>query len=137
MRVHGPISLQGEYALADVNTSNSMGDPSFTGAYVAATWTLTGESRTYKNSEARFGTVSPDKPFDGEEGGNGAWELALRYSMVDLADSFVTGGELNGVTVGVNWYLNPFTRMMFNYVFADLDDVGDTHIFQTRFQVDF
>ena len=57
--------------------------------------------------------------------------------MVDLTDSFVTGGELNGVTVGVNWYLNNHARIMANLNHQDLDGVGESQAFQIRFQVNF
>jgi phosphate-selective porin OprO/OprP len=71
------------------------------------------------------------------KGGLGAWEVGVRYSQVDLNDSIVSGGELDDITIGLNWHLNPNVRVMLNYVRADLDDVGDADIFQTRFQVDF
>jgi len=52
-------------------------------------------------------------------------------------DNVVTGGTLDDFTVGLNWHLNPNVRMMLNYVRANLDDVGDSNIFQSRFQIDF
>jgi len=47
------------------------------------------------------------------------------------------GGKVKDFTAGINWYLIPFARIMFNYIFSDLDDVGDTNVFQSRFQVEF
>jgi phosphate-selective porin OprO/OprP len=47
---------------------------------------------------------------------------------------------LTDYTAGLGWYLNPNTRMQFNYVYADLDRgtaSGGAHIFQMRAQVDF
>ncbi len=46
------------------------------------------------------------------------------------------------MTVGVNWYLNPNTRLMFNYIAADLTptspgDDGQTDIFLVRWQIAF
>ena len=64
--------------------------------------------------------------------------IAVRLpSHIDLDDEGVSGGELGDWTLALNWYLNPFTRLMFNYIRADLEDAGDTNIFQARFQVDF
>lgn len=72
-----------------------------------------------------------------KEGGLGAWEVAARFSHLDLNDEGIIGGRLNNVTVGLNWYLNPNMRVMWNFVYADRDDVGDASIFQMRAQIDF
>ena len=68
-------------------------------------------------------------------------ELAFRYSWIDLNDSGITGGELSDVTYGVNWYLNNFTKLQFNYINADLNraPVGSsaTDIFALRAQLNF
>jgi phosphate-selective porin OprO/OprP len=130
--VAGPFSLQGEYMNAMTNTADGA-DPTFSGFYAMASYFLTGENRPYKGG--LFGRVKPKKNFGA--GGPGAWELAMRYSHLDLSDEEVQGGELDDITVGVNWYLNPNTRFMFNYVHADLDEVGQSDTLQTRAQVDF
>ena len=133
--VHGPLSLQAEYVLAAVDASGGS-TRDFGGFYVMASWLLTGEHRPYERAHGRFGRIRPANDFT-SRGGSGAWELALRYSALDLDDDGISGGKLHDFTAGLNWYLNPFTRIVFNYVLADLDGVGDTHIFQSRFQVDF
>ena len=69
--------------------------------------------------------------------GPGAWEMAFRYSTLDLTDSAIRGGRLSNVTAAVNWYLNPVARVMFNYVLGDLHEVGDTHALVTRLQLNF
>jgi len=71
-----------------------------------------------------------------------AGEVGLRYASVDLTDEDIEGGELSDITFGVNWHLNPNVRMMFNYVYADLEDRAeggddDADIFQARFQIGF
>jgi len=137
--VYGPASLQGEYITADVDGRYSGSpDPDFSGYYIQASYFLTGENRAYKASGGKFDRVKPKKNF-GKEGGWGAWQLAARYSHLDLEDDLVNGGELDSVTAGVNWYLNPNTRVMLNYVFADADKKyeGEADILQMRFQVDF
>jgi len=65
--------------------------------------------------------------------------VAGRFSQVDFNDSNVSpiGGKMNGVTLGVNWYLNPNTRVTANWVHADRDRAGPYDFFGMRFQLDF
>lgn len=134
--VFGPFSVQGEYMYNFVD-SDAADDPEFSGYYVFASWFVTGEHRNYKVGEGAFDRVKVKKNFLTDAGGFGAWELAARYSYLDLDDEGATGGELADVTAGVNWHLNPNTRLMFNYVHADLDKVSDTDAFMMRTQIDF
>ena len=71
--------------------------------------------------------------------GWGAFEIAARYSSIDLSDS--QDGKLNDITLGLNWYLNPCTRFMINYVLANYVDYEENetteNIFQLRMQIDF
>ncbi len=132
----GPFSLQGEYYRAWVDAAQ-VDRLSFDGFYVFASYLLTGESRTYKRSGGVFGGIKPRRNLRLGKPGWGAWELAVRYSHLDLDDGPIQGGTLDDVTLGVNWYLNPNTRIMLNYIRSDLDDVGDANIFQSRFQIHF
>ena len=135
--VYGPFSLQGEYVKALVNAKSS-GDPHFNGFYFYGSYFLTGEHRIYDPETGTFTRIKPKNNFLAPKNGPGAWEVAVRYSTIDLTDQLIFGRKLNDITVGVNWYLNPNLRVMWNYTFADLDPVdGAAHIFQTRFQVDF
>jgi len=109
-------------------------DMKFPTYYVQVSYFLTGESRQYKGGINGFSRVKPKKNFGG--GGSGAWEVALRYSNGDLTDQD-RGERLVDITVGVNWHLNPVTRISLNFINANLKGVGTTNIFQTRFQVDF
>ena len=131
--VLGPLSFQGEFLSAMTETDDG-DDPDFCGWYLAASWFATGESRAYKSSVGAFSRVSPNVNFGPD--GMGALELAARYSMLDLSDKNIDGGEVDDVTLAVNWYLNPNARIMFNYVNSDAD-VGDVDVYQTRFQIDF
>lgn len=58
-----------------------------------------------------------------------------------LNDENIQGNNLTDFTMGVNWYLNPYTRMKFNYVRAFLEDtrVGNsmTDAFGLRFDTEF
>lgn len=135
----GPVHAQSEFRYSVVNTKggSNAGFPSF---YAQTGWILTGEHRPYNKTTAALGRIKPDHPI-GSRCGGGAVELAFRYSWLDLNDGPVSGGEQSNVTYGVNWYLNNFTKLQFNYITADLNraPVGssDTDIFAVRAQLDF
>ncbi|MDH3649156.1 MAG: porin [Saprospiraceae bacterium] len=136
--VTGAFSFQSEYARAQVNLSETDVDKySFPSYYAQVSYFLTGESRNYKFKAAYegFDRVKPSQNFG--SGGPGAWELALRYSSSDWNDQGLNAGKLSNITVGLNWYLNPVSRLMANYIFANLDEVGKANIFQMRMQIDF
>ncbi|MGD2074678.1 MAG: OprO/OprP family phosphate-selective porin [Gammaproteobacteria bacterium] len=146
--VLGPFSLQGEY-MGIAAQSDAVSDPDFDGWYVYGSWFLTGESRQYK--KGAFSRVTP-KSTVGKSGGIGAWELAVRYSSIDLDDADTQGGEEDNITVGINWYATKYVRFMANYVMADADpftqeagldvdppnaDDDSPDVFQVRAQIDF
>lgn len=133
--VAGPFWALAEVAGADADAPQA-GDPSFGGWFVQAGWFLTGEHRAYRTSAAVFDRQRPKKNF-GKDGGRGAWEIAARYSTLDLTDGAVNGGEVDDMSVALNWYLNPSSRIMADYVLSDVDGVGDSRFFLLRFQVDF
>lgn len=144
--VSGPFSLQGEYFITAVDREQAQ-DLHFTGWYGQASWLLTGESRPYKKSSGSFGRIKPFHPFNLKENTWGAWELAARYSYLDLNDHDVQGGKLEDITIGVNWYLHDHIRLMANYIFANSDEVtpagnnvaadDDPQIVLLRAQFDF
>lgn len=112
--IEGPFTLQAEYLRALTNTAAAVSDPRFDGYYLSAGWFLTGESRPYKFEEGIFDSVRPNHPVG--KGGIGAWELALRFSHLDLSDDAVDGGETQNLTVGLNWYPISNVRFMADYV---------------------
>jgi phosphate-selective porin OprO/OprP len=140
--VSGPLSFQGEYFHAFVDAED---DPQFWGYYVYGSYFLTGENRNYDTSNARFSRVRPKYPFRPFKGGWGAWELGLRYSYIDLNDEAIKGGIERNLTAGLNWYLTPHTRFMFNYIRAHVKDRvvpppvddGVADIVMGRFQLDY
>ena len=131
-----PIEWQADYFAACLLMPEKEVENVFTGYYVIVGYFLTGEHRNYLTSSGFFGRVKPKKNF-GQDGGLGAFELALRYSAIDLDSKDILGGQLSDINVGLNWYLNPVTRFSINYVRANLIDVGNANIFQMRFQLDF
>ena len=131
--VQGPFSLQAEYLQASVSREGGNPDADFDGYYVFGSWFLTGESRPYSAKSGSFGRVKPAAK-------SGAWEVAARYSNLNLNDAAITGGEMDNWTLGVNYYMNANARLMFNYVNVDTDDNAgndDPSIFLMRAQVDF
>ncbi len=160
--VYGAFSLQSELFLVGTEGAGGQADSDFYGAYVQASYFLTGEHRPYKRTSAAFGRVKPFTNFwivrtvDGRIGtGPGAWEVAARWSWVEMEDNVNLAaenlaGSLNDLTLGVNWYLNPNTRLMFNYIHSWADwagpndgnialgnTIGENDIFATRLQFDF
>lgn len=136
--LYGPFSLQGEYIRNDVNRKNAS-DVDFDGWYAYGSWFITGESRNYDPRKGTFGRIKP-KSIVGQ-GGYGAWELAARYSKIDLDDKDISGGEMKNITIGLNWYPTPNTRLMANYIKVDTDtnknDENDgPNVFQIRAQYD-
>ena len=63
-----------------------------------------------------FGSVHPDEPFWWEKAG--AFEIAGRYSYLDLDSAGINGGVLHDWTLGLNWYTNRNSRVMLNYIAA-------------------
>jgi phosphate-selective porin OprO/OprP len=143
--VFGPFSAQGEYIQTNLDLSGPGSDPTFNGWYILGSFFLTGEHRPYKVSSGTFQRVKPRSVVG--KGGHGAWELAARYSSIDLQDSGIDGGKENDITVGLNWYATPNIRFMANYIFASTDPTSvveypesgdeDVNIFQVRGQIDF
>lgn len=142
--VWGPWSLQGEYVQTDVSRKDGSEDVDFNGYYVFGSWFLTGESRAYDAEDGTFDRVKPASVVG--KGGYGAWEVAVRYSNLDLNSKSINGGKEDNITVGLNWYPTSHTRLMFNYVYVDakkLDEAtgievkDNPNILQVRAQVDF
>lgn len=103
---------------------------------IAATYLITGEDSSFKS-------IKPKHDFDLDKGGWGAWELALRYSELNVdSDTFTnasgvlakqTSADTNAAigdsfadptfsakkaqtwTAGVNWYLNSNAKIVLNY----------------------
>jgi phosphate-selective porin OprO/OprP len=124
--VMGPFHVQAEAA---ANLIDQIGGPNlaFTAWYVEAGWFLTGESRPYLQETAIFNRVTPFESFfrartsRGICTGRGAWQVAFRNDQLNLNNQNIQGGRLVDLTFGLNWYLNPYTRVYFNYVHAMLN----------------
>ena len=137
--VNSSLSLQGEVIQTTVNTEIGQGNTPFTheiiSYYGQVSYFLTGENRPYKSSLAGFGRVKPKNNYG--ENGWGALEVAARFSAIDMKED----GSLEDFTIGLNWYLNPNTRVMLNYVMGELTNgVGEVtteNAVMMRIQLDF
>lgn len=142
--VFGPVWAQGEYFRANIDRRGALADPDFSGWYAGAGLFLTGETRPYSGKTGNFERVKPLKPFSLEKRQWGAAEIAARYDVLDLNDpgAGITGGEMKNWTLGLNWYLSPHIRMMFNLVGVNTDGEAvtpddDPTVYNMRAQWDF
>jgi phosphate-selective porin OprO/OprP len=121
--------LQSEYYHIDVDRAG-LGTNGFDGVYAQGSWTITGEHRNYIPAAGAYSGIIPDHPFRPWAGdyGLGAWELAARYSTINLNDNFtpavappkgsnaVGGGNQTVYAIGLNWYPNANMRFMLDYL---------------------
>jgi phosphate-selective porin OprO/OprP len=114
----GPFWLAYEYIYSDVD-SEDCGSLDFYGQHIAASWALTGEMRPYRRRSGVLGALPVAKSVN--QGGWGAWEAAARYSKLDLTDGPIDGGQLDIYTLGLNWWLTPYSSLSVNYRNITLD----------------
>jgi len=85
-------------------------------------YNVTGEKWSDSYKTGAFSGLKPNSNFTAN-GGTGAWQVGLRYSMFDVTDVVQVGTnnrtqnspKANTTTVGINWLLNPNARVMLNY----------------------
>ena len=126
----GPWVAQAEWLTANAQRDTAA-DYRAEGAYVQASWMLTGETKPYKGTA--FGNPKPARAA-------GAVELGLRYSTLDLDDGLVAGGVQHDWTLGANWYLTRYFKFQANYVHVDSDRRGvelSPDVFEMRAQLSF
>ncbi len=120
----GPFGLMAEYADSAQKVAagakaativHSIDNHAF---QVAGSWLLTGEKKSYESVVPRRGLESASNP------GFGAWELAARYTELNVDPRAFAAGFADPVTsarsarawaVGANWYLNFFAKLQFEY----------------------
>lgn len=105
------------------------------GWYVEGSWVLTGERRIYNKTSAAFAAPKPEGNSTLEKGGWGAWELAGRYSVLDLDQNAgfagvatptggIRGGEQKIWTAGLDWYPDKFFKVAFDYQHVQVSRIG-------------
>ncbi len=134
--VEGPFTVSAEYTGTDISSPQT-GNPTFSGFYVLASWSLTGETRPYERADGTFGRIIPTASFSFKHGGPGAWVVAARYSSIDLTSGAVEGGQFDRWSGALSWYPTRQWRFEFNYGYGRLERaglVGHTHFYQLRLQ---
>jgi phosphate-selective porin OprO/OprP len=125
----GPFALLGEYVTNSTGFQNGANTlrAHASSWQVAGSWVITGENTSWRG-------VLPSESFDLESGGLGAFEVVARYSRLNLDPDLFDGNVyLNGAlypedtkewAVGLNWYLNRFVKLAFNYEHADFSNAS-------------
>ncbi|MCP5057436.1 MAG: hypothetical protein GY937_12025 [bacterium] len=115
-----------------------MADYGALGAYVQTSLFLTGEQRCYVRASGRWGRIVPEKEIDWGQRQLGAFEVAARFSHLDLNDGDARGGCQANVTLGLNWYALSSVGLGLNAIWGHVPgDGGDVLIGQARLQIDF
>lgn len=158
----GPWGLAAEYMATVVDSA--AGPVTYQGGYAQVAYRLTGEHREYDKRLGTLGKLVPFRDFsplsrDGIAGW-GAWEVAARWSIIDLrnpskldghyydtatntftATNKAGNGVLQDTTLGVTWFLNSYSKIQFNWIHAMLDNTAKGHstadLFVSRIQVNF
>lgn len=119
----GPFLVGGEYTGVNVNASG-YDNPRVFGYNIDASWVITGEMRGYRKKSGVFNQVPVSRPVS--SGGWGAWEIAFRFSTIDLRDGSLDGGIMDTYSLGLNWW--PVSRIQVtpNYRYIILDRFGIT-----------
>lgn len=146
--------------------ANQQSEKTIKGGYVEGMWLVTGEWYPESFRNGTFGRIKPSKNFVYGGEGTGYVELGLRYSFINADDfSKNTASQTTGtptlitsatgahaITLGMNWGLNPNTRVMVNLVKTTFDTpvtlkpnynnmpnqtVTDERAITVRFAIDF
>lgn len=125
--LYGPAFFQSEYVRAQFGQLAGP-DQDVETFYLQGSVMLNGGRKAYKPATGVFG--SP------RVADTGLWELTARYDQIENKD--VSGLEASSWLLGVNYYINPNLRLMFNYTQGDNELTGDeTGQYAVRTQFSF
>ena len=109
----GPLFFQGEYVRAAFGQPLGP-DQDVETWYLQGSWLLNGGHKVYKSATGVFGSPRVDR---------GLWELTARYDTIENRD--LAGREASSTILGLNYYVNPNLRFMFNWTRGDNRFTGD------------
>ncbi|QDT15715.1 OprO/OprP family phosphate-selective porin [Alienimonas californiensis] len=126
---YGAVQWVSEAQVLSNDRFHGAEDADFWGGYTYVSYFLTGEHMPWDRESGTLDRIKPHEDFflvrdcHGRCGGGwGAWQVAARYSYLDLNDADVFGGEAESVTLGLNWYWNQNAGMQFNWVNGNIKD---------------
>ena len=132
--IYDNYSLQGEYTQVGVDainksTTGELTSYTFNSYYLEGSYFILGQGRRYRATSSRMRKPRLNR--------DGAVELALRYSYINLNDQDEdNNGQQTDYTLGVNWYINDEIKLMLNYIVAEPMETklynGRLHVLQTR-----
>jgi phosphate-selective porin OprO/OprP len=130
----------GYYQIGDNQSAKPLNAPapslSFNGGYVEGGWNITGEPFRYNVGSAAFARPKVNDPFiineNGVSPGIGAWQVAARYSAMNLNSNVtpgrsqtLTGGVFGGyqqiVGAALSWYPNDWIRFELQFQYTQVD----------------
>ncbi|MGH8767733.1 MAG: porin [Burkholderiales bacterium] len=132
----GPVKVQSEWVQANFQgtSAGAVGyDRDIDSYYAAVNWMITGEKYADNYTLGGMRAIKPNNAFKKGADGWGAWELGVRYSVLDAGDftaanaagtGVLTAGTTNkadAVTVGLKWIPNTNTRVYLNYIQTEFD----------------
>jgi len=103
-------------AIGTVVDTSTAGNGFLWGGYSQVGLFLTSEHRPYDRKAGAVDRVIPFNSLTKSGQGFGAWEIAARWSYLDLSDNLIQGGDMQNMTFGLNWYVNPNCKCVFNYI---------------------
>lgn len=113
--VYGPFSAQGEFLRTNINGTGYDGEH-LTGYYGFASYFLTGESKAYHVRNGAANRIKPNRPFQWNGAGWGAWEIAAGYDYINMNSGAIRGGQADMVRIGLNWYPHSNVKFQSNII---------------------
>lgn len=142
----GPFGLLTEYVISrqEVRRADAVDELENTSWQVAGSWVIAGGEPTFRG-------VAPKKPFDPAADAWGAFELAARYSQLEIdedtfplyANPASAAEAAESWALGVNWYLNRNVKLQLDYERTQFEggatsgDREDENVLFSRFQIAF